>query len=101
MNVNNLKNCHRCNNKLILQHGEFICSKCGMYYWASQNNVYIFRLTYNNIIDNMDLLVWVIDHISHPHCLYYSKKQDTKPCKLPMLPFDISADKLKTYLLLS
>ena len=85
-------NCPRCCS--VIQGDSFIeCQNCKLKYLYSTYRI-------QSIIQRHDLLVW--RPITRT-CAYWRERQNWSEigCQLPYLPFDITAHKLKTYLLFS
>ena len=83
--------CPRCNGKWK-SSGVLHCKECEMYYVVQNDYLYIF-----NIMIPYDILWWY----PVPGYCVYAKRGIDKLTILPMLPFDISAERLKLMILLS
>ena len=93
MNFDNPKVCPRCNNnwqrenKIIYRK---YCDDCNLFY------CHFGLLVIRSFLGTDDSLIW---QYTIPNCIYGTGTIFGKNTTLPWLPFNITPDKLKTYLL--
>lgn len=89
-------NCPRCNGPWTLKDGlgYIDCRKCNLsFHERSGDHLYILNII--NVGDELDF------HFHDNECIYNASDRTLSRVILPLLPVDISAERLKTLLLFS
>ena len=91
----NYLECPRCQNSWQFKINRYECINCNINYYLDLNNM----IDLYGIIHENDRLTWIF---KTKKCYYrYQIDSVYHFLNLPWLPFDITSDKLKTYLLFS
>jgi hypothetical protein len=99
------KTCQRCKAKILEQHmaedsQDWWCANCGLHFYKNLVDRDVYML--DGILETGDILYWSPDSLypdAELESCYISKNYNKT--RLPLLPFDITAARLKLLLIFS